>query len=317
MYSVNRKSLEIAEVKKEIRIIGMRRSGNHALINWIVSQIPGDTLFFNDVDIFDPLNKNCLVGFYKDNSNGKYDCIIYSYEDRLLSCVSNANIYPQKKVYKHAAKEKLDLIILRDPFNLLASRRKYIGQLDRKTTYISGLKPSQLWITYANEYLGVTKYLRNKKIAVNYNKWCSSKKYRAELANSLGIVFTDHGFGKVAKFGGGSSFDSTKYDGQASEMETTQRWEKFKYDNHYSKSFRDYKLLNLSEKIFTLEPELKEYININLHPQVRNIAALERRMRILIFPMMINYAINRPLVQKIYKSWIQPLRKKNTFQIKK
>jgi len=269
------------------------------------------------VDIFDPLNRNCLVGFCKENSTGNYNSLIYSYEDRLLSSITNANVYPQKKVYEHSVRQRIDILILRDPFNLIASRRKLKEQLARKTTYISGMNASQLWTTYADEFLGETNYLTNQKIVVNYNKWCSSKKYRAELANSLEIVFTDHGFGKVAKFGGGSSFDSTKYDGQASEMETTQRWEKFKYDNHYSKSFRDYKLLNLSEKIFTLEPELKEYININLHPQVRNIAALERRMRILIFPMMINYAINRPLVQKIYKSWIQPLRKKNTFQIKK
>jgi len=309
----DRNHIKIIEVKKELRVTGMRRSGNHAVINWIVSQIPGDKLFFNDVDIFDPLNRNCLVGFQKENKNGRYNLLIYSFEDRILNSVADDNVYPQKKAYKHLVEERLDIIIIRDPFNLFASRRKLKSQFERKTTYISGLSAPQLWVTYANEFLGETKYLKNKKIAINYNRWCSSKNYRSKIADSLGIVFTDYGFGKVTKFGGGSSFDAINYDGQASKMETRKRWEKFKYDYSYARNFRDYKILNLSEKIFELEPELKEYINKNLRIEVQKRAAIERKLRILFLPRFVNYASHQHLIRKIYKSWILPIRIKGNF----
>ena len=48
--------------QKEIRVIGMRRTGNHAIINWIKNQEIGNIEFLNDLKI----NRNALRHSYEN-----------------------------------------------------------------------------------------------------------------------------------------------------------------------------------------------------------------------------------------------------------
>ena len=81
--------------QNEIRIFGLRRSGNHAMSNWIVKQAKGNVFYINNVGANenpyrekyeDLMRSGCLKGRDKlrCEARGAFtqkDYLIYSYED--------------------------------------------------------------------------------------------------------------------------------------------------------------------------------------------------------------------------------------------
>ena len=72
---------------------------------------------------------------------------------------------------------RYDVLLLRDTFNLIASRLKK-GFLSVKT---KGMSLTDMWIEYAKEFLEETSYLSNNKVIINYNLWFSDISYRREI----------------------------------------------------------------------------------------------------------------------------------------
>ena len=86
--------------------------------------------------------------------------------------------------------------------------------------------PLEMWIKYAEEYLGITNYVSDK-ILVNYNSWFASEQYRKELLYEITPEwkFTDDGINDVFDYGYGSTFDMRNFDGKGHEMKVLDRWE--------------------------------------------------------------------------------------------
>ncbi len=76
---------------------------------------------------------------------------------------------------------------------------------------------SELWISHAQEFLGLTNHLENK-VCIYFNSWFSSRDYRPNISRRLNLKFTDNGFSKISQIGGGSSFDNTHFDGSNQTM---------------------------------------------------------------------------------------------------
>lgn len=247
--------------QKEIRIVGLKRTGNHAITNWIKKQQTGSVRYLNNV----PCDKNPYRHFYerhlsynnhpqtirqfKRESQGKlrkYDCLIYSYEDYSLEEVTNPEFAEKHDRYLGKSGERYDVLILRDPFNLLASRLKndYLEVKSPHKTVID------LWIAYAKEYLGETQYLNNNKVCVDYNRWTIDREYRASIAAALKLEFSDAGINEVKGQGGGSSFEGQAFDGQASKMDVHNRWKHYAEDPLYRQLLDNRELLEYSERIF-------------------------------------------------------------------
>jgi hypothetical protein len=248
--------------QKEIRIIGLKRTGNHAVINWIKKQEQGIVRHINDIR----LNENpysCkadhLLDCYPEYANeaerlyqeakGNFrpkDCLIYNYEDFSIEQITAAHVEKKHDIYFGKSGERFDLIILRDPFNLIASRIKknFIPVKPFNKTVID------LWIEYAKEFLGETQYLNHNKVFVNYNQWATDYAYRQNIADRLKLNFTDAGIDDVHTQAGGSSFDGTKYQGKASEMNTSGRWKYFADDPRFYKLLANEELIAYSERIF-------------------------------------------------------------------
>lgn len=219
-------------VEHEFRIFGLRRGGNHAIIGWLASAMPDDSVyFFNDVSCdYTRLYNTILIGptDYKAGTvasklirNPKWDvnkkCIIQSYEDQPLDIVNQVNLQDNGVV-----KNKVNILILRDPFNMVASRL----ELYRKGNYFVEVTPEvmELWETYANEFLGETSILSDnhdnnlsndiksyndiKTVLVNYNKWHSDHQYRTLIAQQIGIDPNLANINCRMFFGGGSSFNN-------------------------------------------------------------------------------------------------------------
>ena len=264
---------------KEFRILGLRRSGNHAIVNWMQKQLSDNHIFMNHVRVAenpyrDVYRDQCFLrskpdlkgiryenlNWWHNQSRGKFspkDYLIYSYEDQEIGRVANPYFEMMHDFYVGKSIERYDVLIIRDPFNLFASRmkgnkpRENARTFDFMKVYSRRLNLPEMWVTYAKECLGETNYLKNKKIAINYNLWFSSLEYRKSISGQLGLDFSDEGFNEVVRAGGiGSSFDQTAFAGRADKMDVLGRWKILADNPDYRQLFNNKELLDYSEKLF-------------------------------------------------------------------
>lgn len=255
--------------QREIRFTGLSRSGNHAIINWVINQLEGSYCFLNCTEpkhnpflTARPLNKagdvlqTNLANFdlqaeQKGNFSRKKH-LLYSHEDCFLGPLQHKTFRENHDLWMGKSATFNDVLILRDPFNLFASRKKS-GLMTGHYTH-HGVRPisisilKRIYKQHAREFLGEKNLLKNK-IVINYNRWTSSLEYRQQLAQQLEVPFTDSGFETVAAVAGGSSFDGTQLSGKASSMKLHSRWERYADNENFWELFDD-EIMELSVKIF-------------------------------------------------------------------
>ncbi|MBF2034095.1 MAG: hypothetical protein IGR92_01130 [Leptolyngbyaceae cyanobacterium T60_A2020_046] len=246
----------------EIRMIGLRRSGNHALIKWIQKQQEGKFTHINDIPVRENPYRHeyeYFIDHYPEypkviqrlqrESRGIFepkDCLIYNYEDHTLGEILDPGLERKHDWYVGKSAKRIDILIMRDPFNLLASRIKK-GFISVKSTRANF---TDLWLSYAREFVGETNYLTHNKVCVSYNRWIQDEAYRREIAEQLGLTFTDAGFNHVARRAGGSSFDGTQHNGDPTKMDLTGRWRHYLDNNLYRSLLNNPEIMAYSEKIF-------------------------------------------------------------------
>jgi len=198
-------------------IFSMKRSGQHAIINWMMAQSKGSR-HFNNCKIKNKVLVTKRGG--KRIENG--DCLtICNIEDRRINMS-----------FEHVKY----IVILRDPFNLVASRLY--------TDYLKmGTKMRTRWKSH------VKKALTDERIIdINYNEWFKDVNYRRQLADRLGLSFTDAGLNRIPKIGG-SSFDGNRYDGKAQQMDVMNRWKSYVNNKSFWKEI-DGEMVELSKQYF-------------------------------------------------------------------
>ena len=129
-----------------------------------------------------------------------------------------------------------NVLVIRDPYNWMASRMAYKSSLDLLDRAI------EFWQLHALEYLENNKL--SNPVFVNYNEWVSSIEYRKSLADKLGLRFTDDGHDQMSVYGGGSSFG---------DFNVLKRYERFWRDRSYLNIF-DKKTKKLAWEIFGIKP---------------------------------------------------------------
>lgn len=262
----------------ETRIIGMSRSGNHAILQWILEQTPGRSLFLNCVEpatnpfrTARPLGngKRAVASFepfdLETAAEGHLrpkDWLFYSYEDVFLGMVCSTTFEAAREEWLGRSRRRVDVLILRDPFNLLASRRRggfHRGNPDAPPDMVSERHAVRIWKQHAREFLGERDHLGPRKICISYNRWTRSMAYRREVARRLGLPFDDGAALRVPATAGGSSFDGTDADGEAHRMDVTRRWLHFAEDEGFRALF-DPDLVDLSDRIFGPLPDIAELL---------------------------------------------------------
>jgi hypothetical protein len=229
--------------KTRILFWGIQRSGNHALINWIFEQYEEPKMFLNHQIfgeelkasptrslaslsselseapkvVYSQKGKQDWQSIWNNPEHGLNECLIVSFENHDISKISSAQYLDGCQLIDgsvvRASENTINVVLLRDPFNMWMSYSPETG------------KPHDpyLWKVYAKEYLGITNFLPNK-VCVSFNQWFSDQDYRKSLSRALGVPFSDKGLNKVSRYGGGSNFDGTKYDGTAQKMNVLNRW---------------------------------------------------------------------------------------------
>jgi len=226
-------------------IAGMRRSGIHAVVDWLLSGIDAPHVVLNNVriDLVNPKENNTTFSDgYQDSSNPD-EHIVAVFEDKRLPVIEKC---PLVRRIMPGVDTVRKLVIIRDPYNLTASRlqRTRRGARDTRPGRVA-----RLWPSHARADKEWTQCV--------YNLWFTDEEYRRLLATKLDLSFCPPYPEHVAKAGRGSSFDGLKYEGNAAEMAVLDRWRAFAEDSQYRRFVDRPELANLSESVCHFPSPLK------------------------------------------------------------
>lgn len=254
-----------------IRVFALRRSGHHAIINWIRYQAPGRHCFLNDCKVGESpfersVRSNSIVGGCAgehrylnwerelQGRHAKKGLLIHNYEDGDIRRYAEAVTPAQEDAWLGESRRTSTLVVLRDPYNLLASRLKWFRGRGEEPTAKRFDEFRSLWKVYAREALGITSWLEDA-VHVRYNDWFRSRTYRNEIAERMGFINEDVSVDEIARWGPAlgkpaASFDGLRYDGRAQQMRVLERWMEFSDDPFFRAQFEDEELVDLSRRIF-------------------------------------------------------------------
>jgi hypothetical protein len=237
---------------KEIRFFAMMRSGQHAIINWLLAQLPQHT-FVND-----PLYPTQTFGAKLSKPDDLF--LVYNIEDRFIV----AGIEECKeKIYDHSEEREGDIVnvlIIRDPFNMFASRyaretsrknlttgeKQHENIVDCSWSPLGGWTSQQAvvcWKSHVKEVASPS----DINLIINYNKWAVDEEYRKQISEFFEIEFNDSAFNEMAIVQGeGSSFDGTT---KKENSKVLNRYKRYKYDKYFVSLF-DKETNDLAKEIF-------------------------------------------------------------------
>lgn len=244
---------------REWRVIGLSRSGNHAILQWLMAQLPGSYAFLNCTEgqhnpyaTVRPMDDGC---FYRSNipgydfeaeAAGRFtpkDTLIFSHEDSFLRRACSDTFEQHHDDWIGPSAERGDILILRDPYNLFASR------LRSPTGLVPPKSAMRIWKQHAQQAVNGGGQLRHNPVIIAYNRWFRDENYRRHIAEQLGLDFTDAGRLEVAACNGGSSFDGMAYRHHADRMRVLRRWEHYMDDPEYMALF-DEPTMRLARQVF-------------------------------------------------------------------
>jgi hypothetical protein len=210
----------------EIRVIGLMRSGNHAIIDWIQQQYAGHSICFlnnvkhGEIDPYTNYTNISLTGIDEEIDiealrKLKKHLLIYSYEDTkqfmfkgvdILSSIHPQGLYDKQKAYIGDSHHKFDILIIRDPFNNFASRIQLMETRYKGIDAVDMQEVVHNWKILARRAITLYNHPKPNEIVINYNRWVDDQEYRKELSKLLLGKFTDESMSRISNYGGGSSF---------------------------------------------------------------------------------------------------------------
>tara|TARA_R100001509_G_scaffold165380_1_gene146754 strand:+ start:12694 stop:13488 length:795 start_codon:yes stop_codon:yes gene_type:complete len=263
----------------------MKRGGQHGVVNWFAQQNRHSTLHLNNCikgweqnrllpmkehmvvhyryagqnhDIknyfvdhkFDPKNsKELREQFYKADFSDVVDKI-YNIEDLTIREFNQRQMWD----YEDMGANSKSIIILRDPYNFIAScLQRLVNPPDPGATDVGLELPRRMedWKEHAKQVLDGTETTQETEF-ISFNEWFASKDYRESICDNLDLTFTDFGINDVMNFGSGSSFDRQKFDGSAQKMSVLSRYESWK-DHSAFKHLVDDEVEYYAKEIFGIK----------------------------------------------------------------
>ncbi len=226
-----------------LRAFGMRRAGNHAIINWLQRNAPTtSTLFLNNcVAGRDPMRSTkgievngTRLGKLQDNDLQDALALV---EPGALAVISYEDAMPGQKRAKPISngldESTIDheLILYRGFLNWAAS---LVRKLSPNPAY-SAAKRVEIVLKAIDLYAHSLKLVIDQRAlgltAICYDSWLVDATYRQEILAALGLPVRDNDLGDVQPYGGGSSFQGT--DLAAQDLQTLSRWEAMQDDPEY------------------------------------------------------------------------------------
>lgn len=228
---------------KLLRLFGMRRSGNHAIANWLQRNAPEEgALFLNNCR----RGQHPLFHFASAEVNGvkvstkkalrNLHKVTQNLRDGALVMISYESLSPkqnpaEKPLGGNFAQNEItqDVVIYRGFLNWIASLTK---KLENNVDY-SVVRRFAVLMRSVDLYSDMIDCVASKKevFPLSYDAWSQNEDYRSETLGKLALPVTDNDLGEVSIYGGGSSFQ--KGAAGVSELRTQQRWQQMLSDKLY------------------------------------------------------------------------------------
>ena len=258
----------MADVKK-IMVAAMHRTGHHAVAIWLLHQLSGVSDFsiktitqwffyiqnHNGVSYLanNPLKtgkdehpdkadfSNFLKSYHQANSS-LTNLVIGTHEqasirDTVWACGTSDIFAVNNNI----------VVILRDFKNWVAScvRMAHRDSQVLKEEILSD-ETIKLYMDHCRYY-----HELNGDHYILFNKWVRDKEYRREVAEKLGLEFTDSALSQLSPLGGGSSFSGMTYLKSANSMRVNDRYRGRAGDADYERIIKENKrALEMSNEIF-------------------------------------------------------------------
>lgn len=193
-----------------LRVYGMRRSGNHAILDAFLRNAPdGNAVFFNNCrHAHDPIGSHRSLDLWRDGAPIKpSDTLAQSLAavgPRPLVIVSVEDSMPRRRVRPLWHENEATVLIYRSFLNWAASMLKKI----KGNAGYGALERARIMTNACRTYGKALELAANPGAArpVLYDRWIDSDSYRAEVLTDLGLRADDLSLGQVQRYGGGSSF---------------------------------------------------------------------------------------------------------------
>jgi hypothetical protein len=258
-------------------IFGLRRSGHHAVINWLKScyEAVGETVHHEN-SVYNRHLSNAISWndatpeMVWQKAQGS-DALLVSYEDVDIEQREDSPVYSGLQLPEHGYVVR-DTIVLRDWYNLAASRlmlqakNRSIGKHDGLIFGVDWRDIETRWLKYAG--LAIQGGPDSAKfIGINYNYWFMSPTYKNELARKYGLSNCSSSVDEVPDFASGSSFDGRAKNGSGRAMNVLKRWQDLPPDllPHYIRLISNPGLHKINKRLFDIDgPEVIESVRDRL-----------------------------------------------------
>jgi len=250
---------------KTIIQIGLKRSGNHGLLNLMKKSCSDNKIIhLNDITVFsyELYKKYSQIAIGEREKNNNWAG--FKNADLVLISIENQNIdklFMELKKFNHLPDFHV-IILLRNPYNNAASAYQYFLKI--KCTEKDKLTKNliQQWMEYALFLL--THQFVGNTIPIIYDKFYKDEQYRKDIFEHLGLNYKKEHLNQVTGWGL-SSFDDNCND--ASKMDIFTRFLVFQNNSFFIQNcFRNKNLCDLWTEIcrkfqLKLDPVLLSIIN--------------------------------------------------------
>ena len=233
---------------KLIMIFGIRRSGIHLTANFLASQ------FDEPVHVINNQNVMQMAEAEQTGVDGKLPEVnarVVIFEEHPAAAFDIPKVHNYFPTLLGGYKEIHRIVLVRDPYNLFASRIKhYPESMSVNKTWVKKDFIRANWLTYCDRFQnpeGMT--------PVSYNELVRSKTYRRRISKLIGADhFSDKAMSAVDPNGGGSSFSGTS---------TPDAQRVLQNHHHYSdlSAYRDLfeeEYVDYSNKIFNMKVDFTD-----------------------------------------------------------
>lgn len=224
----------------QVHVYHLKRSGGHGVIDWVLGLHEGHKIHYNQVARLEP-------GMIRPAQIKPFPGDI---DKPMLELVSCEDV--PLRVMHFLQSPRRTLFMLRDPYNMFASRLKMMrdqAAVGRDDLAKAVRVRPPLWKEYAREY--VEPRILPHAIRLNFNRWYDDVAYRQEIAERLEMPFSDRGFGSTSGwvYSRGSSFGENN----PHNLDLGNRWRSFQCDPEYLSYFDD-EIRELARQIFAMAP---------------------------------------------------------------
>ena len=198
-----------------IHIKGLKRSGNHVIINWLNSL--NTFIFFNNIY---PIKKYG-IGNYQSISKTRLlmqriviQCIKLNNIQPLTDYYTKPSIFSYEDIHPDFDPIKIrgderKILVIRSLENIFASRIKKGSVRQTDGVYPSELNAKmyddlELWKQYARR--GVNQFKQDSEVIIYFDSWLVNESQRMKLSRQLDLDLPKSPPQSMSHFGGGSSF---------------------------------------------------------------------------------------------------------------